>query len=106
MNEENGKNENQELFSMPVKTGKRTYFFDVKSTRAGVLFLTITESKKKMDHEGKFFYEKHKIYLYREDFEKFLNAFQESTRFIQENSPVADLSNNSGESGDVKFEDI
>lgn len=102
MSEDNGK-EKQELFSKPVKAGKRTYFFDVKSTKSGALYLTITESKKKMDHEGKFYYEKHKIFLYREDFEKFLEGYDEATKFIQENSP--ELPESSSEQ-DVSFDDL
>lgn len=102
MIEESGK-EKHELFSKPVKAGKRTYFFDVKSTKSGVLYLTITESKKKIDHEGKFYYEKHKIFLYREDFDKFLEGYDEATKFIVENSP--ELPNPSNEQN-INFEDL
>jgi hypothetical protein len=60
-----------EIYSKSVRAGKRTYFFDVKSTRSGDHYLTITESKKKFDQEGNFHFEKHKIFLYKEDFDKF-----------------------------------
>ncbi|TVQ88715.1 MAG: DUF3276 family protein [Bacteroidetes bacterium] len=74
---------NEELFSKAVRAGKRTYFFDVKSTRAGENYLTITESKKRFDQQsGKFFYEKHKLFLYQEDFDKFENALKQAYEFI------------------------
>ena len=71
MMEENEMKEKEELFSKAVKAGKRTYFFDVKSTKNDEKYITITESKRRFD-EGlqRFFYEKHKIFLYKEDFEK------------------------------------
>jgi len=82
--EEIGKNEREEIFSSIMKAGKRTYFFDVKSTKSGEKYLTITESKKKFDNEtGKFFYEKHKIFLYKEDFEKFTKTLGGVTNFIE-----------------------
>jgi hypothetical protein len=71
-NKENGKNE---IYSQRVRAGKRTYFFDVKSTRSNDYYLTITESKRRYKEEG-YFYEKHKIFLYKEDFNKFLEALQ------------------------------
>lgn len=69
--EEKKDNENVEIYSQRIKAGKRTYFFDVKSTRSNDYYLTITESKKRFKDEG-FYYEKHKIFLYKEDFNKFL----------------------------------
>ena len=76
--------EKNEVLSRAVKAGKRTYFFDVKSTRSEELYLTITESKRKFNEEtGTFFYEKHKIFLYKEDFEKFQNALSGVIDFIQ-----------------------
>jgi hypothetical protein len=66
------KDNREDIFSLVVRAGKRTYFFDVKETRGGEKYLTITESKRRFSNEsGKFFYEKHKIFLYGEDFEKF-----------------------------------
>ena len=83
--EDKGKNySNEELFSKAVRAGKRTYFFDVKSTRAGENYLTITESKKRFDQQsGKFFYEKHKLFLYQEDFQKFYTALNQSFEYIK-----------------------
>ena len=73
-----------EIFSKSVRAGKRTYFFDVKTTKGNDLYLTITESKKKPGKDGKFFYEKHKIFLYKEDFEKFGAGLDEAIAKIQE----------------------
>lgn len=75
---------NEERFAKAVRAGKRTYFFDVKTTRSGESYLTITESKKRFDKKtGKFFYQKHKIFLYREDFEKFDSGLKEAFDYIQ-----------------------
>ena len=74
----------EEIFSRTVRAGKRTYFFDVKATIAEERYLTITESKRRFNNEqGKFFYEKHKLFLYREDFEKFVNGLNDAIEFIQ-----------------------
>ncbi len=74
-----------DIYSKAVRAGKRTYFFDVKSTRSNELYLTITESKRRFNQQtGKFYYEKHKLFLYREDFEKFKNALDESFKAIDE----------------------
>lgn len=83
--EETGKQyNNEELFSKAVRAGKRTYFFDVKSTRSGENYLTITESKKRFEQQsGKFFYEKHKLFLYQEDFDKFETALKQVYEFIE-----------------------
>ncbi len=79
-------NENGEVFSKRVKAGKRTYFFDVKETKAGEYYITLTESKKKFnDESGKFFFEKHKIFLYKEDYSKFQEGLSDVLEFIQEN---------------------
>jgi len=79
-------NENGEVFSRRVKAGKRTYFFDVKETKAGEYYITLTESKKRFNEEsGKFFFEKHKLFLYKEDYTKFQNGLDEVLNFIQEN---------------------
>ncbi len=77
-----------EIFSKTIRAGKRTYFFDVKSTRSNQYYLTITESKKKFIDDGNFRYEKHKLFLYPEDFEKFTDTFSEVIEFINENQPV------------------
>ena len=123
----------EDLFSKSVRSGKRTYFFDVRSTKSSDYYLTITESKKRFGQEGqKPFYEKHKIYLYKEDFEKFVDGLNEAITAIRTNNvgavepshdnyenteSVSDELNNSsastdsgntGESNftDIKFEDL
>jgi hypothetical protein len=107
---------NQEIHSQVVRAGKRTYFFDVKSTRNEEFYLTITESKKRFEDNGNFHYEKHKIFLYKEDFEKFAECLhdvigyinknqveqekdEEQTESIDESKSIANYSN-------VDFEDI
>ena len=81
---------NQEIHSKIVRAGKRTYFFDVKSTRNDEYYLTITESKKRFGENGKFHFEKHKLFLYKEDFDKFADSLQEVVDFIREKQPVED----------------
>ena len=61
-----------DVFSKPVRAGKRTYFFDVKATKSNDYYLTITESKRRVEKDGRFVYDKHKIFLYKEDFIKFI----------------------------------
>lgn len=77
-------NYRDEIFSLPIRAGKRTYFFDVKATRANDLYLTVTESKKKYNDGGEFYFEKHKIFLYKEDFEKFSEGLNEAIAKINE----------------------
>jgi hypothetical protein len=77
-----GKTQKEEIFTRVVRAGKRTYFFDVKATRKEDYYLTITESKKRLGKEGKFFYEKHKIFLYKEDFEKFTEGLKDAVTYI------------------------
>jgi len=72
----------EEIFTKIVRAGKRTYFFDVKATRKDDYYLTITESKKRLGKEGKVFYEKHKIFLYKEDFEKFSEGLKDAVGYI------------------------
>jgi hypothetical protein len=76
------KNQKEEIFTKVVRAGKRTYFFDVKATRKEDYYLTITESKKRLGKEGKIFYEKHKIFLYKEDFEKFTEGLRDAVAYI------------------------
>jgi hypothetical protein len=80
-------NPREEIHSNVVRAGKRTYFFDVKATRRNDYYLTITESKKRFGRDGKFFYEKHKLFLYKEDFEKFADSLNEVIEFIREANP-------------------
>jgi uncharacterized lipoprotein YehR (DUF1307 family) len=82
------KNTREEVFSQVVKAGKRTYFFDVKATRGSELYLTITESKKRMGKDGKMYYEKHKIFLYKEDFEKFIESLNSVFDYIKANQEI------------------
>jgi len=76
-----------EIHSKVVRAGKRTYFFDVKATRRNDYYLTITESKKRFNRDGKFFYEKHKLFLYKEDFDKFSDSLREIIDFIRDANP-------------------
>jgi hypothetical protein len=80
--EDKQNNGRDEIFSTKVKAGKRTYFFDVKSTRSNDYYLTITESKKRFKDDG-FTYEKHKIFLYKEDFNKFLEALTTTVNHVK-----------------------
>lgn len=80
--EDNRGNDREEIFSRRVKAGKRTYFFDVKSTKSNDYYLTITESKRRM-RDDSFSFEKHKIFLYKEDFAKFLEALQEAVDHVK-----------------------
>lgn len=89
--EENKTNGREEIFSEKVKAGKRTYFFDVKATRSNDYYLTITESKKRFKDDG-FTYEKHKIFLYKEDFNKFMDALTSTVNHVkQELMPNVDF---------------
>ncbi len=72
----------EEVFTKVVRAGKRTYFFDVKATRKEDYYLTITESKKHLGKEGKVYYEKHKIFLYKEDFNKFAEGLKDAVDYI------------------------
>ena len=76
-----------DVFSKPVRAGKRTYFFDVKATKNNDYYLTITESKRRVDRDGRFVYDKHKIFLYKEDFEKFSQGLEDIIKYIKENAP-------------------
>ena len=124
--------EQEEIFSKVVRAGRRTYFFDVRATKAGDYYLTLTESKKFTNPDGSFHYKKHKIYLYKEDFESFKETLDEMMSFIidqkgeeviserhrsdyqkesnftnQTNDASAeDKENNSSSFTDISFEDI
>ncbi|MBT3282266.1 MAG: PUR family DNA/RNA-binding protein [Cryomorphaceae bacterium] len=75
----------EEIFSKALRAGRRTYFFDVRETKAGDYYLTITESKKFTNEDGTFYYKKHKIYLYKEDFAEFNSSLKETCEYIIEN---------------------
>ena len=72
----------EEIFSKTMRAGRRTYFFDVRSTKAGDYYLTLTESKKFTNDDGSFHFKKHKIYLYKEDFNEFSSNLSEMTDYI------------------------
>lgn len=78
MSTENGNSGRDDVYSKAVRAGKRTYFFDVKSTRGNDLYLTITESKRRFNEDGNHTYEKHKLFLYKEDFDKFADGLEEA----------------------------
>ena len=80
--ENNDFRDREEIFSKVLRAGRRTYFFDVRSTKAGDYYLTLTESKKFTNDDGSFHYKKHKIYLYKEDFSEFSNILNEMTDYI------------------------
>src|SRR5690606_41144963 len=115
---QNERSDKEEVFTKVVRAGKRTYFFDVKSTRHEDLYLTITESKKRPGKEGKMFYEKHKIFLYKEDFEKFTEGPREAVAFAgngvavntathEEEDPVAAVAGDPAtEFSDVYFDEL
>ncbi|WP_334112620.1 PUR family DNA/RNA-binding protein [Paucihalobacter sp.] len=81
---DNGMMEKEEIFSKVLRAGRRTYFFDVRSTKAGDYYLTITESKKFTNDDGSFHYKKHKIYLYKEDFSEFKEILEEMVNYVFE----------------------
>ncbi|GET34281.1 DNA-binding protein [Prolixibacter bellariivorans] len=110
-NQNNGeKRFREEVYSKAVRAGKRTYFFDVKMTRKDEYYLTITESKKKFDQDGKYHFEKHKIFLYKEDFDKFSDGLTEIIDYIQERQPYEPREEEEKdvlkEYSDVEFEDL
>ncbi len=74
--------EQEEIFSKVMRAGRRTYFFDVRATKAGDFYLTITESKKFTNDDGSYHYKKHKIYLYKEDFSEFQETLDEMISYI------------------------
>ena len=98
----------KDIFSQAIRAGKRTYFFDVKETRNGEYYLTLTESKKQFPEDKKPYFEKHKIFLYKEDFEKFSDAFKTSLDFIEEKQPYIPKEdyNNTKDFTKVDFEDL
>jgi hypothetical protein len=113
-------NAKEEIFTRVVRAGKRTYFFDVKATRKDDYYLTITESKKRLGKEGKVFYEKHKIFLYKEDFDKFTEGLKDAISYIDNNREESGISHHqsdpesveqtkslvTAEFTDIEFEDL
>ena len=93
-------NEKDIVFSQAVKAGKRIYYLDVKRNRRGELFLSITESKKILageGPEGPFTFEKHKIFLYQEDFSKFIGGLSKAISYIHDNQPNGEAYPSPGE---------
>lgn len=109
MEEINPKDRNEEIFSRSVKAGRRTYFFDVKATANDSFYITITESKRRFDTQtGRYGYEKHKIFLYKEDFERFANGLSDVIDFIEtgHEPPLRDENSFEMQEADVNFEDL
>jgi len=108
MEEKEKQERREDIFSKTVRAGKRTYFFDVKATKSDQYYLTITESKRRFNSEqGKFFYEKHKIFLYQEDFEKFRNGLESAIKFIETGEvPPEDENVDEHVSADEKTEEV
>lgn len=111
------RDDREDVFSKAVRAGKRTYFFDVKSTRGRDLFLTITESKKHTHEDGTAHYDKHKIFLYKEDFDKFLDGLHDAIAEIDRlrataeynapsDKPLSDATTDPPPFTDVNFEDL
>lgn len=120
--------EKEEIFSKVLRAGRRTYFFDVRATKAGDYYITITESKKFTNDDGSFHYKKHKIYLYKEDFDGFKEILDEMTRYVidekgeeviserhqkdyqksyeTDNTLAEDVDGSKTEFTDISFEDI
>jgi hypothetical protein len=86
-----GTEKKEEVFSKVIRAGKRTYFFDVKSTRRNDYYLTITESKKRFDENGDIHFEKHKIFLYQEDFDKFMEGLTDALTFIDTEGEITEF---------------
>ena len=104
----------EDVYSKPEKKKKRTYFFDVKTTKGNDYYLTITESKRKVEKDGHFAYDKHKIFLYKEDFDKFAEGLQDVISYIRENclsdeeteGKAHDKEKGEGNFTDVDFEEL
>ena len=116
--EEKDNYDREEIFSKSLRAGRRTYFFDVRSTRAEDYYMTITESKKFSNEDGSAHYKKHKIYLYKEDFDEFATTFKEISDFIFDKKGKEVISNydnttspdsttpDNKDFSDIKIEDI
>ena len=90
--EEKKYNAADDIYSKILRAGRRTYFFDVRSTKAGDYYLTISESKKFTNEDGSFYFKKHKIYLYKEDFQGFSDLLNEMTQYILDEKGLEVLS--------------
>lgn len=105
---------NAEVYSKVVRAGKRTYFFDIKSTKGNDLYITLTESKKTFNDDGRDNYQKHKIFLYKEDFEKFREGLEDVLAKIEElrtsedsySSFDSSFNVSTTDENDIRFEDL
>ena len=96
----------EDVYSKPVRAGKRKYFFDVKATKGNNdYYLTITESKRRQERDGSFVFVKHKIFLYKEDFEKFAEGLEEAVTYITTNL-LKDGDGQAENFSDVSFEEL
>ncbi|MGY6558043.1 MAG: DUF3276 family protein [Nitritalea sp.] len=103
--EDNRGNDRDEIYSQRVKAGKRTYFFDVKATKSNDYYLTITESKRRVKDDS-FVYEKHKIFLYKEDFAKFVEALNQAVDHVKHDLMAdVDFSQFEVETSESRFDD-
>ncbi len=112
--------EKDEIFSKVLRAGRRTYFFDVRATKADDYYITITESKKFTEEDGSYHFKKHKIYLYKEDFVAFKDILEQMTEFVLDNKGEEVISerhqkdfkrehfdqNNDAENSEKKFTDV
>jgi len=97
--------EREEIFSKAIRAGKRTYFFDVKATKRNDYYLTITESKKRFEESGEFSYEKHKLFLYKEDFDKFVEGLEDVIDYVRNLNKKQRLENqNSNDEKEENFD--
>jgi len=98
----------EDVFSKPIRAGKRTYFFDVKATKGNDYYLTITESKKRVESDGSFSFDKHKIFLYKEDFEKFSEGLAEVIEYVKAHCDVQETKHDASavESSDINFDEL
>lgn len=104
MDDSNLREKQEDIYSQAIRAGKRTYFFDVKATKSDEMYLTITESKRRFNNEdGKFQYEKHKVFLFKEDFEKFSEGLKEVIQFIETGQVAEKI--NPADSEEVPVED-
>ena len=91
----------EEIFSKSVRAGRRTYFFDVRSTKAEDYYMTVTESKRDFNEDGTPFYKKHKLYLYKEDFAKFKEALNEVSDYIIKEKGEEVITNTEGKRNEI-----
>ncbi len=105
----------EDVYSKPVRAGKRTYFFDVKTTKGNNdYYLTITESKRRQEQDGSFSFDKHKIFLYKEDFDKFQEGLAEVVAYMKanllpdvpEHSPEQECGTTGDDASDKQFSDV